>query len=227
MDLLTKSHRKFLEEATSQYRTNLEGSPAEDFLRQRGLGSQDIKETVDKFRLGYVGDDSDSRHERQRGRLAIPYLRWSPEFGWSVSSIRFRCVEEHHNCKERGHPKYSSQPGDRPRLFNTPALVNTEDCVGVTEGELDAITASACGIPTVGVPGAGMWKPHFVPPFLGYKEVLVFADGDTSGTKFAEEVASTLPNARVIQSPDGYDVNSLVDERGRQYFIERVHNVAR
>jgi DNA primase len=72
-----------------------------------------------------------------------------------------------------------------------------------------------------------MWKPHFVPPFLGYKEVLVFADGDSSGTKFAEEVASTLPNARVIQSPDGYDVNSLVDERGRQYFIERVNNVTR
>ena len=219
MDLLPESQRKFLEEATSQYRKSLEGSPAEEFLQRRGLDSLATQEVVDRFRLGYVDDDSEIRHERFRGQLAIPYLRWSPERKWSVVAIRFRCVEDH-VCQ--GHPKYLSAPGDRPRLYNTQALLQPCDKVGIAEGELDAVTATACGIPTVGVAGSGMWKPWFVPPFEGYREVLIFADGDEAGTKFADDVASTLPNARVIQSPDGYDVNSLVNERGRQYFIERL-----
>ena len=221
MDLLTKSQRDFLLEAAKQYQKNLEGSPAEEFLQNRGLGSQAIKDVVDRFGLGFVGDDSDSRHEKYRGRLAIPYLRNSPEFGWTVASIRFRCVEDH-ACKPNGHGKYMSMPGDRPRLFNTPALLTAHDTIGISEGELDAIAAQTCGIPTVGVAGAGLWKSWFVPPFQGYREVLVFADGDESGTLFAEEVAKTLPNSRVIQSPDGHDVSSLVLEKGRQYFTERV-----
>ena len=220
MVIPTKSQRTFLQEATSLYVSNLPGSPAEEFLESRGLGSLDVKETVSKFRLGYV-DGSESQHERYPGRLAIPYLRWSHEFGWSVATIRFRCVEDH-NCKADGHPKYMSTPGDPPRLFNTSALLQNLDVIGITEGELDAVTATTCGIPSVGVAGAANWKKHFVEPFHGYREVIVFADGDKGGTEFAKNVAETLPNARVIQSPDGHDVNSLVNEQGRQYFTERV-----
>ena len=219
VDLLTQSQKNFLLEATKRYKSNLPGSPAEEFLKNRGLVSKITKTDVDKFGLGYVGDDSDSRHERYKGKLAIPYLRFSPERGWTVASIRFRCVEDH-VCK--GHQKYLSAPGDRPRLFNTFALTTQKDIIGISEGEIDAITASTCGIPTVGVAGAQTWKPWFVLPFQGYREVLVFADGDKQGENFAEQVASALPNARVIQSPDGYDVNSLVHERGREWFRERV-----
>jgi hypothetical protein len=220
--LLTKSQRSFLQEATTLYRQAMPDSPAEEFLARRGLGEQGTQEVVDKFKLGYVVDGLETHHERYRGTLAIPYLRNSPEYGWAVSTIRFRCVEDHTNCKEHGHPKYSSLPGDRPRLFKTPALSLPSDRIGITEGELDAITAQTCGIPSVGVPGANLWRPHFALPFQGYEEVLIFADGDEAGTKFASTIAKALPNARVVQSPDGHDVSSLVHERGRQYFIERV-----
>lgn len=113
--------------------------------------------------------------------------------------------------------------GDRPRLFNTRALLRPSAEVAITEGELDAITAQAlCGINTVGVPGAQAWQPHFREPFLGYREVFILADGDEAGMLFANTVAKTLPNAKVIPSPPGEDVNSLVVKYGREALIERI-----
>jgi DNA primase len=147
--------------------------------------------------------------------LSIPYLRWSMEFGWSVVSIRFRRLTP-------GDAKYLTVAGDRTRLYNTTALMKTSPIIAITEGEIDCITAEACGVPTVGVPGAENWKPHFREPFLGYREVFVFADGDEAGLRFAESVAKTLPNAKVIPSPPGEDVNSLYLKRGSEAIRERI-----
>ncbi len=168
--------------------------------------------------LGYV-DDPLPGHEMHRGSLAIPYLRWSQEHGWAVVSIRFRCIQDHDH---KGHGKYMTQAGDRPRLYNTLALMKTSPVVAITEGEIDAITAQAAGIPAVGVPGADAWQRYFREPFLGYDRVYVLADGDDAGMKFANTVAKTLPNARVIPCPPGEDVNSLVISQGSQALMERL-----
>lgn len=154
-----------------------------------------------------------------RGWLAVPYLRWSPWRGWSVASIRFRCLQEHEHT---GHGKYQTIAGDRPRLYNTRALTKYSKDMAITEGEIDAISAELAGVPAVGVPGSQMWKPYFRELFLGYRNVNILADGDEAGMDFARQVAKTLPNARIIPMPDGEDVNSLVINQGEHALLERI-----
>lgn len=215
MQRLSSEQKSYLREATEKYHLALKGSPGEQYLASRGLGFPGlIREQQARFRLGFV-DEPLAGHEYYRGCLAIPYLRWSTEFGWSVVSIRFRRIDG-------GTPKYRTVAGDRPRLYNTPALLKQSLTVAITEGELDCITAEACGIPAVGVPGAEGWKPHFREPFLGYQSVFVLADGDDPGMRFAETVAKTLPNAKIIPSPAGDDVNSLFVKHGAEALQERL-----
>ena len=218
MQRLSESQRQFLRESTERYHANLEGSPAAEYLETRGLGWPSLKETMDRFQLGFVGDPLPG-HEHFRGFLAIPYLRWSPHHDWAVVSIRFRCIEDHDH---KGHGKYMTTAGDRPRLFNTLALLKDSAKIVITEGEIDAMTAQACGIPAVGVPGAQAWQPYFKEPFLGYRNVYVLADGDDPGIQFANTVAATLPNAKVIPMPSGEDVNSLVLTKGKEALLERL-----
>ncbi len=212
MQKLNDEQRRSLEEATTRYHQSLEGSPAEEHLRSRGLFPSNEK--VAKFRLGYVADPLPG-HEMYRGCLAIPYLRRSPGRGWNAVSIRFRRLHG-------DGPKYMTQAGDRPRMYNTLALLQRSADVAITEGEIDCITAQLCGINTVGIPGAQAWLPHFREPFLGYRTVYILADGDDPGMQFANTVAKTLPNAKVIPMPSGTDVNSIVVDRGPQALMERI-----
>lgn len=178
-----------------------------------------VKEETKRFRLGYVADPLPG-HDMYKGMLAIPYLRRSDDGGWSVVSLRFRCIEEHEHI---GHGKYNTMPGDRVRLFNTFALLKPNTRMLVTEGEMDAITATAFGYDAVAVPGSSSWQPHFREPLLGYDTVYVVADGDDAGKKFANTVAQSLPNAKIILCPDGEDVNSWITNReGFQQFKERI-----
>lgn len=218
MKRLDNSQKAFLKEAAQQYHANLPGSPADGYLTRRGLGWPSIKEQVNKFMLGFV-DNPLPGHEMYRGFLAIPYLRKSYEHGWSVVSIRFRCIQDHEHV---GHGKYMTVAGDRPRLYNTIELLKPAPKVAIAEGEIDAITATIAGIPTVGVPGAHNWQEHFPELFYGYRDVYVLADGDDAGRKFADTVAGTLPNAKVIPMPTGQDVNSLVAEHGKQELLGRI-----
>lgn len=150
-----------------------------------------------------------------RGCLSLPYIRWSHAHGWQVVSIRFRKLDG-------SKPKYMTVSGDRPRLYNTLALMNPGPAVAITEGEIDAISLEACGIPTVGVPGATSWQKHFPELFDGYREVYVFADGDEAGEKFAHTVAKTINNSRVIPCPPGEDVNSLFTKEGRESLLNKI-----
>lgn len=215
MQRQSESQRKSLRLAAESYHRSLPGSPAAEHLESRGLAWPSILvEEHARFKLGYVAEPLPG-HEQYEGFLAIPYLRWSHEFGWSVVSIRFRRLDG-------GKPKYLSTPGDRPRLYNASALLKAGAKIAITEGEMDAIASEACGIPAVGVPGATAWQPHFREPFLGYKDVFVFADGDDAGMQFAGTVAKSLPNAKVLPMPKGHDVNSTMLEYGKQAIIDRI-----
>lgn len=220
MPSLSAAQKKFLAEATSAYHASLPGSPAADHLESRGLLAPSVREQVDRFRLGYV-DRPLVGHEPYRGMLAIPYLRWSPGSGWSVATMRFRCLRA--GCDHTDHPggKYVGLPGHPPRLFNTVALLADSDDIGISEGEIDAITADVSGIPTVGLPGADAWRPHFREPFLGYRTAFTFTDGDAAGLKFGQMVTKELPNGLVVPMPLEQDVNSTVLAEGKKALIER------
>ncbi|GGM45163.1 hypothetical protein GCM10012275_15290 [Longimycelium tulufanense] len=217
MQKLCDAQRKSLVEATTCYHASLVGSPAEEYLaKERGLAMEE----VGRFRLGFVADPLPG-HERYRGWLAIPYLRWSPTSGWTVVAMRFRCIENHDH-KEHRHSKYMSLPGMTTRLFNTPAVLQTHDEIGVAEGEIDTVTASVTGVPTVGVSGADAWLRRFRRIFLGYRRVWVFADGDVAGRKFAERVCGDLPNAQPVTFADNEDVNSVFAAHGKAGLLERM-----
>lgn len=166
------------------------------------------------FGMGYVEDPLPG-HEMFRGCLAIPYMRWSQWRGWSVASIRFR------NLSGDG-PKYLTVAGDSPRMFNTVALIRYTPRIAITEGELDAVASQLAGLPAVGLPGASTWRPFMRELFLGYRDVFVLADGDEPGMKFANKVATDLPNAKVIPMPNGSDVNQLVNDEGPQALLDRI-----
>lgn len=208
MQKLSESQRAYLWEATTRYRESLPGSPAEEYLVSRGIPAGT------PFGLGYVAEPLPG-HEMYRGCLSLPYLRWSQWRGWSVAAIRYRKLDG-------SNPKYMTEAGDKPRLYNTHALTRYSKDISITEGEIDAVTAELSGVPAVGVPGAQMWKPFFRELFMGYRNVNILADGDEAGMDFARQVAKTLPNARIIPMPDGEDVNSLVLNKGKQALLERV-----
>lgn len=214
MERQSLEQKKFLMEASKRYNASLLGSPGADHLAKRGLQDEEFWQVVQTFKLGYV-DDPLPGHQKYRGMLAIPYLKWAPGTGWSVVSIRFR------NLRDNG-PKYMTVAGDRPRLFNTLEITRNDDWIAITEGELDAVMATACGVPAVAVPGANAWQPHFRMPFLGYEAVYILADGDKAGEEFGDTVKKTLPNGKVIPMEDGEDVNSVVLKGGRQALIERI-----
>lgn len=210
MDRLSDSQRNFLRQAMETYHEALPGSPAAEYLVTRGIhGSR-----ADQFKLGYVAEPL-SGHEMFRGRLTIPYLRARGP----VVSIRYRCITDHDH---KGHGKYMTAPGDRPRLYNTQALQQDHRSIAICEGELDAITATLCGIPAVGVPGANSWQRYFREPFLGYRNVFILADGDEPGRVFAHSVAAALPNAKIIPMPLGEDVNSFALQNGAKALMEKV-----
>lgn len=215
MQRLNASQRDWLRVATIRYHESLPGSRGEEYLATRGILGASVREQTDQFRLGFVADPLPG-HEGYRGMLALPYIRYSQEYGWGVVSIRFRKLDP------AADNKYLTVAGDRPRLYNTQALLRRSASIAITEGEIDAITAELCGMPAVGVPGSQMWKPHHVEPFLGYREVFVLADGDDPGREFAAKVARSLPNGKVIPSPEGEDVNSMVLRDGPAALIGRL-----
>jgi hypothetical protein len=238
---LSAEQKKFLVEATSHYHKSLPGSPAAEYLATRGLMDAAVADKVRSFRLGYV-DDPLPGHEPLQGMLAIPYLRYSPYSGWSVATIRFRCIEE--GCDHEGHlgGKYVSMPGieGKPHLFNTRALQLDTPTIAITEGEIDAITAEICGVPAVGVAGVQSWLPHFADPFFGYETVFILADNDEKkyhnncprcknkcrghnpGMEFAFRLKENLPNSKIMPAAKGHDVNSMYLEMGQQAILERV-----
>ncbi len=123
--------------------------------------------------------------------------------------MRFRRIDN-------GKPKYLSLHGDPPRLFNTVALDGASSVVGVCEGEIDAITATQCGLPTVGVPGATVWKAHWAYLFKGYQRVIVLCDGDEAGEKFGKAFAGRLKNTILVHHEPGEDTNSLFTKQGEK-----------
>ncbi|WP_158881921.1 toprim domain-containing protein [Amycolatopsis anabasis] len=219
MARLSSARKRFLVEATSRYHESLSVSPGVEYLATRGLTAESVRKEVGRFRLGYVADPLPG-HEMYRGMLAIPYLRVAPDGEWSVVSLRFRCIRE--GCEHPNHGKYMSMPGDKPRLYNTLELVRNDDTIAICEGEIDAITATICGVPAIGVAGVESWQPHFREPLLGYETVFILADGDEPGMRFATSVAKELANAKIIPMPEKEDVNSTVLARGKTALLERI-----
>lgn len=204
--LPNEKERASLEARVAAYHEQLFSPEGEAHLRylteERGLTVDWIK----YFRLGAVlipeGPDA-----KGQGKISIPYLR--PH---GPVSLRFRQGPGW----DGGGPKYYQPPGTKLGLFNTAPLADPGDMVAVCEGEFDAMIASQCGVPTVGLPGVSSWKDHYVDIFAGFDRVLIMADHDDKGQgeTFAEKVATHVPGPIIKLMPEGHDVNSYFLEAG-------------
>ena len=185
--------------AARQYHESLGGSPAEEYLRSRGL-----LDGAEQFMLGYVAEPAAGHDERFKGMLSIPYI--TPT---GVVAFKFRRLGD-------GDPKYLIPTGQRQHLFNVQAILDAVDKVMIVEGELDAIAATNEGIPAVAVAGTNAWKPHFSRCFDGISKVIVCTDNDAKedgsnpGQELARKLVETLPQAIRVSLPSGHDVNSTI-----------------
>ncbi|MEU6246465.1 topoisomerase [Glycomyces sp. NPDC047010] len=201
--MLSNEQRASLLESARNYAEQAEDSPVAAYLaRRRGISDPAL---IKRLGLGWVGEPS-AEHERFRGFMSIPYLRYGYS-GPNVTTIRFACIRT--GCAHEHHGKMNSLPGHASRLYNTRDLLAPVDEMCICEGEWDTITALAYGLHAVGVPGVEAWKPYMAQAFYGYRKVRIFAQSDDDGQsmKWAAELAKQIPAAVVEPCPHGMDVN--------------------
>ncbi|GLY55361.1 hypothetical protein Lesp01_90160 [Lentzea sp. NBRC 102530] len=188
-------------------------SLAATYLEGRGI-TADI---AARWRLGVVADPL-PEHERQAGRLVIPYLTPS-----GVVDIKFRCLENH-DCKALNHAKYDNLPGSSARLYGVENFDVDSPIIALVEGNPDTwVCTDIVGIPAVGVDGANKWRPWWGHCFDGYERVFVFQHGDDAGKKLSENAKANIYNAEVVVKPlpSGEDINSFVLQHGVEAFLQR------
>ena len=202
---LSNSQRQFLLQATQRYAGTIE--LAKEYLSSRHLSVEEAS----IFHLGVVADPLPG-HEPYKGRLAIPYITPS-----GVVDIRFRAM---HN----EDPKYMGLVGAKTTMFNTKACFVADKYICVTEGEFDCIMMGVkTQHPTIGIPGANNWKPHYAKILDDFEIVIVLADGDAAGLEFGKKISRELGNVNIISMPEGEDVNSMMVKRGSDWIDERIN----
>ena len=180
------------EESLRRYEAH--GTTLLPYLGGRGLGVA----ALERFRLGYV-EPAEDVDRRYWNRLVIPYL--TPK---GVVQLRYRSLDG-------AEPKYLSEPGVTPTLYNASAVLGPGP-IFLTEGEFDAIAIETIlGRPAVAVPGAQAWAAHryWARCFVGH-DLIFPADGDEAGRQLAAAVTKDLPETHVVHLPDGRDVNDLL-----------------
>lgn len=204
--------------AANLYWENFLGSPAEDYMRSRGLdlSKQETLDLAERFRIGYVSEPAAGHDDRFKGMLSIPYI--TPA---GVIGFKFRRLDG-------GDPKYMIPTGQKQHLYNVRAILEAVDRVMIVEGELDALAASMVGIPAVAVAGVNAWKPYFARCFDGIAKVVICTDNDAKedgsnpGQDLARKLVETLPQAVRVSLPHGEDVNSTLQNYGSEYLQDLV-----
>lgn len=206
MQMPSVSERNSLEQATAAYERDIH--LAEAYLASRGIPLA----VANTYRLGYVTEQNVQPGDQDMiGRLALPFL--TPH---GVIDMRFRDIGG------QSRAKYLSKPGSHTRIFAVGNLLKASPFVCITEGEFDTIIADGlCGLPSVGVPGASNWQPHY-PLLFEDRQVFVLCDGDTAGREFGKKVAATVDGATIIPMPDGMDVNEVFLQYGASEIRKKV-----
>ncbi len=204
---LSSSRRGFLTRATSSYYDQLAGSPAADYLKDRGIPGEVAK----YFQLGYVREPLEG-HETFRGWIAIPYI--SPA---GVVAMRFRRLGD-------GEPKYLQEEGTGNSLFNVGDLHRPEPYIALLEGEFDtAVMSQICDVPAVGLPGLGAWEKNadvWRRLFEDYERVFVVMDPDKAGQEMAKKIMHAVPDPMNIILPA--DVNDTYLTFGPEFIRARL-----
>lgn len=242
---LRKEERSVLEQAQDRYRSLLRSSPAQDYLRQRGVDAA----MIERYGLGYApaqgglsghlpGDaaeraglmitrDDGSHYERFRNRLMFP-----------IRDSRGQIVGFGGRTLVDDKAKYLNSP-ETP-LFHKGRLLYglyearqaRRDLPGfvVVEGYMDVIALAQFGIDyAVATLGTAATAQHLEQLLRIHPRVTFCFDGDKAGRRAAAHALDVaLPLLRdghqlhFLFLPEGHDPDSLVREIGAEAFATQV-----
>jgi hypothetical protein len=193
------------------------GAPVRDWLHARGFED-------DLLRANHVGaDPGRAMMSRQRGlphghSLAATFPALDPE--GNVQYVQARYLEP------IGSDKYDNPAGSlgsNPRLAwtRTPDGHTTAGVLLVTEGIPDALTAAGAGYAAVGILGSQAPDDRVADALVRHSTstdrlLIAIADADSAGRawslRLTELVAARGGGLRVIEPPDGQDLNGWASE---------------
>lgn len=172
--------------------------------------------------------------EAQQTALVTPYRDW---FG-RVVSLQFRPIRD----VEAGGKRikdWSLRKVEGGRVAEeagafVPADQERGPCVYVVEGTIDALSIRMCGRSVVAAPGSGAWRDDWSRRHLaGRQQVIVFADADEAGKRFAarvvESVRTHCPNTlalAVATTTAGCDANDMLREGELEELLLKAESAA-
>jgi replicative DNA helicase len=161
-----------------------------------------------------------------RKKFTISHLeRWGVKtvvgkFGDDVVAIPYRdSIGTLLRTKMRTASKtFWHDDGTGSHLYGLELLANSDATAAVilVEGESDCHAAWHHGVLTVGVPGAGIWKPAWAAHLTGHP-VYIWQEPDKGGAQFIARVIKDIPEAMVISLDGVKDFAVLHANVGKEF----------
>ncbi|MFC1715625.1 DNA primase [Candidatus Poribacteria bacterium] len=222
-----------LKDTAQFYHKNLTPEVRKYLIEERGFTA----ETISRFQIGYAAGglraypvdrhklpvdlciragvlketDEGSLKDYFYKRIIFPNLK------------RGRVVHLSGRSLDEQKPKYLHLPGEIRYLYNEDALTNKE--VYIVEGIPDCLSAVQAGYPAVAILGSSGFKPGYVPKFTRCETIYVCLDGDEAGKNGALKIGGLIgERAKIIQLPEGLDLNDYLREHPVEDFAELAAN---
>jgi DNA primase catalytic core len=224
-----------LTETAGFYHRNLTPQAREYLLQRRGFSENSIS----RFRIGYAGGGL-RKHLLNGPRFPLEICLESGVLkenddgavrDYFYDKVIFPTLDRGRVVYLTGRrldgkePKYLHLPGQIRHLYNQEALANREICL--VEGIPDCISAVQIGYPTAAVLGSVNFKPEYLPKFSRCETVYICFDGDEAGKTGALKTADLIgERARIVQLPDGCDVNEFLRDHSKEDFDALVASAA-
>lgn len=189
-----------------------------NYLEDRGLTS----ETIDKFRLGIVPEDT--KFQPIRGRLAIPIIDMSGR----ACGFGFRTLKE-------DHPKYLNSPNSDIfkksnlwfGLHQARSSIVSNDSVIFVEGYFDAMLLHQYGVKNA-IAGMGVAINNLECIKRYTSNAIVWTDGDSAGKKAAIRYINALKEAgfsvKVVESSVAASDPADIALENKENTLEYINN---
>lgn len=154
-------------------------SPVREYLHGRGLTDA----TLDAFRVAEDGRN-----------IVFPFLRDD-----ELVFLKWLGID-----RQDGKKKIRASAESEPCLFGWQAIPDNARSVTITEGEIDAMSASQCGFPALSVPfggGAGekqRWIEYEYDRLQRFDVIYLAMDNDEAGAEGAQEIIKRLGRERCM-----------------------------
>ena len=171
--------------------------------------------------------------------LVMPYLEWCQQHDGEhgperITLLRFAPF----GAYREAHPRlkylspYDHRPDEPYCAWQVESAHMSSKMLGITEGEINALSLHMMGLPAIATAGAQGWRSAWASRLIGLDRVLLFADGDKAGQEWAQRITDDLA-ALVgyyeaqqlcvhVRLPHKQDVNDLLQSGALRQLIDEV-----